>query len=106
MAVKLMMAFSTTDTGVYVLVFMNSSILPPVFPLFRPSILTSMELTFMGINRDYIPLVNLIAIYFQIRDDSHTNLTSEDVSCFALFWFLAIHLTNLDYIRPPFSDWT
>jgi geranylgeranyl diphosphate synthase type 3 len=44
MAVKLMMAFSTTDTGV-----------------------------------DYIPLVNLIAIYFQIRDD-YINLTSEDYS--------------------------
>ena len=61
MAVKLMMACSTTNTDVYVFAhaFSHSSLS-------------------RSCNRNYIPLVNLLGVYFQIRDDL-MNLQSTEV---------------------------
>ncbi len=59
-AVKLMMACSTTNIDVCV----------PALCRERPHL--------MVIRRDYVPLVNIFGIYFQIRDD-YMNLQSTQV---------------------------
>lgn len=55
-----MMACGTTNTDVYVLTFLALNIVE------------------RGFYRDYIPLVNLLGVYFQIRDD-YMNLQSTEV---------------------------
>ena len=65
-AIKLMMALSPVEPKVYV----------PPHPC--PLIVTN------ALHRDYVPLVNLIGVYFQIRDD-YMNLQSSQVRSFADF---------------------
>jgi hypothetical protein len=56
-----MMACGTTNTDMYVAVFPRARHL------------------FHAISSDYIPLVNLLGVYFQIRDD-YMNLQSTEVN--------------------------
>lgn len=50
--------------------------------------------------RDYVPLVNLIGIYFQIRDD-YMNLQSDQVSFILL---LASYLSHRRYRNPVHGE--
>ena len=65
-AVKLMMACATTNYDVFVIILRLSA------------------LTDGALSSDYVPLVNLFGIYFQIRDD-YMNLQSSTVS-FIMFY--------------------
>lgn len=66
LAVKLMMAHSTTNCDVYVY-YESLSTLP---------ILTTHR-------SDYVPLIQIFGIFFQIRDD-YMNLQSTQVRCISL----------------------
>jgi geranylgeranyl pyrophosphate synthase len=41
---------------------------------------------------DYVPLVNLIGVYFQIRDDL-MNLQSTEVRCYVFYFFSGVSLS-------------
>ena len=69
-AVKLMMACATANIAVYL------------------SHLDPLHIRVLHVDRDYVPLVNLIGIYFQIRDD-YMNLQSTQASSSGLVSLLA-----------------